>query len=306
MPGGVRALAALGVNPVGWDLVGIRYVSVRRQAEADFGAGPGRGVRRTELHTALHSVASSAGVKVLPLAAREVVQSYGEVRVRTHGPGQTPGPDIYGRYLLAADGLHSPTRRALGLEVCTRGQQRFGQRRHYGLRPWSSHVEVHWGSYGEAYVTPVGADLVGVAILSACRVPFEEQLNEFPQLRERLVDASAATRVRGAGPLRQRVARRVAGRVLLVGDAGGYVDALTGEGISLGIAQARAAVSAVQADRPHAYERAWRRASWRYAAMTYALVQATRPAWARQVIVPVAAVLPTVFRAAVRELERSH
>jgi flavin-dependent dehydrogenase len=240
------------------------------------------------------------------LAACEVVQSSGEVRVRTQGPGRTPGCDVYGRYLLAADGLHSPTRRALGLEVYTRGPQRFGQRRHYGLRPWSSHVEVHWGSYGEAYVTPVGADLVGVAVLSARRVPFEEQLNEFPQLRERLADAAAATRVRGAGPLRQRVARRVAGRVLLVGDAGGYVDALTGEGISLGMAQARAAVSAVEADRPHAYERAWRRASWRYSAMTYALVQATRPAWARQAIVPTAAALPTVFRAAVGELGRSH
>src|SRR4029453_10171618 len=119
-------------------------------------------------------------------------------------------------------------------------------------------------------------------------------------------NASTATRVRGAGPLRQRVARRVAGRVLLVGDAGGYIDALTGEGISLGRAQARAAVSAVRADRPHTYERAWRQASWRYAAMTHALVQATRPAWARQAIVPAAAALPTVFRAAVRELGRSN
>jgi flavin-dependent dehydrogenase len=305
MPGGVRALATLGINPVGWDLVGIRYVCGGRQAEAHFSAGRGRGVRRTELHTALRSAAADAGVKVLRLAACEVVQSSDGVRVRTQGPGQTPGPDVYGRYLLAADGLHSPTRRALGLEVCTRGPQRFGQRRHYVLRPWSSHVEVHWGTYGEAYVTPVGPDLVGVAVLSARRLAFEEQLDEFPRLRERLADASAATRVRGAGPLRQRVARRVAGRVLLVGDAGGYVDALTGEGISLGMAQARAAVAAVEADRPHAYERAWRHASWRYAAMTHALVQATRPAWARQAIVPAAAALPLVFHAAVRELGRS-
>jgi len=154
MPGGVRALATLGVNPVGWDLVGIRYVCGVRQAEADFSTGRGRGVRRTELHTALRSAAAAAGVKVFPLTACEVVQSHGDVRVRTQGPGQTPGPAIYGRYLLAADGLHSPTRRGLGLEGCTRGPQRFGQRRHYGLRPWSSHVEVHWGSYSEAYVTP--------------------------------------------------------------------------------------------------------------------------------------------------------
>lgn len=306
MPGGLRALSALGVNPVGWDLVGIRYVGRGRHAEAEFSAGLGRGVRRTELHTALRSAATAAGVKILPLAACEVVQSSEEVRVRTQAPGQIPGPDVYGSFLLAADGLHSPTRRALGLQVCTRGPQRFGQRRHYCLEPWSSYVEVHWGSYGEAYVTPVGPDLVGVAILSARRVAFEEQLDEFPRLRERLANASAATRVRGAGPLRQRVARRVAGRVLLIGDAGGYVDALTGEGISLGMAQARAAVSAVCADRPQAYERAWRQASWRYAAMTHALVHATRPAWARRSIVPAAAALPIAFRAAVRELGRSN
>ena len=170
---------------------------------------------------ALRSVAAAAGVEVFRLAGCEVVQSSQEVRVRTLGPGHTPGPDMYGRYLLAADGLHSPTRRSLGLKMCARGPQRFGQRRHYHLRPWSSHVEVHSGSYSEAYVTPVGADLVGVAVLSARRVPFEEQLNEFPQLRERLANASAATRARGAGPLRQRAVRRVAGRVLLVGDAGG-------------------------------------------------------------------------------------
>ena len=47
--------------------------------------------------------------------------------------------------------------------------------------------------------------------------------------------------------------------------------------------------------------RAWRRASWRYAAMTHALVQATRPAWARQAIVPTPPP-PAVFRAAGREL----
>jgi flavin-dependent dehydrogenase len=306
MPGGVRALASLGVNPVGCDLVGIRYVAGGRHAEADFSAGRGRGVRRTALHTALRSAAAAAGVKILPLAASEVVQSSEEVRVRTQGPGQTHGPDLQCRYLLAADGLHSPTRRALGLQMYTRGLQRFGQRRHYCLQPWSSYVEVHWGNYGEAYVTPVGPDLVGVAVLSARRLAFEEQLDEFPRLRERLATASAATRVRGAGPLRQRVARRVAGRVLLIGDAGGYVDALTGEGISLGMAQARAAVSAVRADRPHAYERAWRQASWRYAAMTHALVQTTRPASARRAIVPAAAALPVVFRAAVRALGRSN
>ena len=114
MPGGVRALAALGVNPVGWDLVGIRYVRGGRQAEADFSAGWGRGVRRTELHTALRSAAAAAGVKVFPLAACEVVQSSEEVRVRTLGPGHTPGPDICGRYLLGWPAFTDASRARFG------------------------------------------------------------------------------------------------------------------------------------------------------------------------------------------------
>ena len=79
-----------------------------------------------------------------------------------------------------------------------------------------------------------------------------------PRPRRRTTSTSPASRrcasgwpgppadpVRGAGPLRQRLQRAVAGRVLLVGDAAGYVDALTGEGIALALAQAPAAVRAV-------------------------------------------------------------
>ena len=36
---------------------------------------------------------------------------------------------------------------------------------------------------------------------------------------------------RGAGPLRQPVTGRVKARFVLVGDAAGYVDAITGEGL---------------------------------------------------------------------------
>lgn len=304
MPGGVQALAAFGVRPAGRRLVGIRYVAGQRQAEAAFGAGPGLGVRRTALHQALLSRVQEAGVEVRPVAAAELVQGADGVRVRTRGTGRSAAPDVAGRYLVAADGLHSPTRRALGLQARGRGPQRYGQRRHFDLPPWSSHVEVHWGRHAEAYVTPVADDLVGVAVLSARRASFDELLAEFPGLQDRLAGARAATAVRGAGPLRQRASRRVAGRVLLVGDAAGYVDALTGEGISVGLAQARAAVSAVLADRPEAYERASRQAARRYAVLTHLLVQATRPALARRVIVPAAAAMPSVFRAAVDELGR--
>ena len=57
--------------------------------------------------------------------------------------------------------------------------------------------------------------------------------------------------------MRQHVRRRVYGRVLLVGDASGYVDALTGEGIGVGLAQAEVLARCLAADRPADYERAW-------------------------------------------------
>ena len=81
--------------------------------------------------------------------------------------------------------------------------------------------------------------------------------------------------MRGAGPLRQR-ARRGSPVVLLAGDASGYVDALTGEGIALGLAHARAAVAAVRAGEPRRYEREWRRLGWRHELLTHGLPAATR------------------------------
>ncbi|WP_343994949.1 FAD-dependent monooxygenase, partial [Terrabacter terrae] len=265
------------------------------------------------------------------LEAADVTQDDTSVTVRTEDSGR-PGPAVSAAWVVAADGLHSPTRRSLGLDRdrppqapqkkgrdrheraadrprskgqgAERPERRFGLRQHYRIRPWSHHVEVHWGAHGEAYVTPVADDLVGVAVLTKQRGPLSDGLAEFPQLRERLDGAPVVTSVRGAGPLRQRSTRRVAGRVLLAGDASGYVDALTGEGISLGLAHARAAVSAIAAGDPQSYERSWRAATRRYSLLTHALVQVTRPAWSRRLLVPAAASLPPIFRGAVNELAR--
>jgi len=104
--------------------------------------------------------------------------------------------------------------------------------------------------------------------------------------------------------LRQRSLRRVQGRVLLAGDATGYVDALTGEGIAGGLAQARAAVAAIAAGDPASYERSWRRLTWRHDLLTHALLTATRSIGVRRHLVASAAALPRVFDAAVNQLAR--
>ncbi len=294
MPGAVTALADLGVAPVGEDLVGIRYLAGRRAVEARFRSGLGRGVRRTTLHEAMRSAAEAAGVPLEHRCAREV----------------RPDPDgvvVDGqrfRYVVAADGLHSPVRRLLGLDGRASSRRRYGLRRHYRLAPWTSYVEVHWAESVEAYVTPVAGDVVGVALLTSTRGPFADQLARFPSLRARLQDATPLDDVLGAGPLRQRARSRVAGRVLLVGDAGGYVDALTGEGVAMAVTQARAAVAAILDDDPMRYEREWHTITRRYRLLTAALLGATRLQPIRRALVPTAARLPGVFSAAVNSLAR--
>jgi flavin-dependent dehydrogenase len=293
MPGTLTALGSLGVDPTGLPLDGIRYVAGRSAVTAPFRAGPGRGVRRTALHAALREAVSAAGIPVEHRRAGEVRQDPTGVTV----------DGARSRYLVAADGLHSPLRRTLGLDRPSASRRRYGLRRHFAVPPWTGHVEVHWADCAEAYVTPVAPGLVGVALLSSTRRGFDDHLAGFPALERRLGGAAAGP-VLGAGPLRQRARRRVAGRVLLVGDAAGYLDALTGEGVSLAVAQARAAVTALAAADPARYERDWHRVTRRYRLLTGALLGATRLRPLRHGLVPAAERLPGVFAAAVDALAR--
>jgi len=293
MPGAVADLAELGVDPSGHRIAGIAYLDGTRRVATDFRHGDGRGVRRTVLHSALHDAVVMAGVKIESRSVEKVENRDDHVLV----DGEPAS------YLVAADGLHSPTRRLLGLELPPGRHRRFGLRSHVAVAPWTPFVEVHWARGSEAYVTPVGDDLVGVAILTDRSRPFPELLAEHRLLTERLAGVPWQ-RVRGAGPLRQRSRRRTAGRVLLVGDAAGYVDALTGEGIALGLAQARAAVQAIRHGRVEDYEAAYARLGRRHDLLTKALLASSRVPPVRRSIVPAATRLPRVFGAAVNQLAR--
>lgn len=294
MPGAVAALAELGVEPVGEVLAGIRYLDGRRSVEASFRNGLGRGVRRTTLHGALRSAVAAVGIPVDQRRAEDVRPEADGVAV----------DGLRFRHVIAADGLHSPVRRRLGLQGRPTSRGRYGLRRHYRLAPWTSYVEVHWAPTAEAYVTPVADDVVGIALLTTARSPYDDHLTRFEPLQARLRDAEPLGDVLGAGPLRQHARSRTAGRVLLVGDAGGYVDALTGEGVAMALAQARAAVAAIVADDPLRYEGDWRTITRRYRLLTTTLLGATRFDPVRRLLVPTAERLPGVFSLAVNSLAR--
>ena len=298
MPGAVARLSDLGVELDGHPFRGIAYVSRQHRAEALFRGAPGLGVRRTSLQNGLLAAISRAGVSIVAERVTDVVQSDGYVSASGHRA----------RYLIAADGLHSPIRRHLGLDRPATGPHRWGLRQHFDRAPWTAVVEVHWPpstrtDHCEAYVTPISADRVGVALLTERPGSFEDHLTAFPALRARLEGASSGPTL-GAGPLRQRSHSRVAGRVLLVGDAAGYVDALTGEGIAVGLASAEVLVGCLAAGRPEDYERQWRVASRRYRGITAGLLWARRQRWVAPAIVPLAARFPPVFATAVGQLAK--
>jgi flavin-dependent dehydrogenase len=288
----VLYLERLGVALDGRPFAGIRYLDPSHSVDARFRAGPGLGVRRTALQAALLARLGELGVPVVP----------GRVGAITQNGSSVTAAGFTARYLAAADGLHSPIRRQLGLGLERSGEARRGLRRHFHVAPWAELVEVYWSGLGEAYVTPVADDLVGVAVLTSARGSFDSHLEAFPALRRRLVGAAAASEVMGAGPLRQRVRGRVAGRVLLVGDAAGYVDALTGEGIAVALRTSAELVRCVQEDRPENYEAAWRRVSWECRFLTGSLLWARNRSLLGPRIVPAAAVLPGVYGAIVNRL----
>lgn len=302
MPRAVAELTALGACPDGSPLSGVAYSDLTgRRVLAPFRAGPGRGVRRTELHAALTAAASDAGATWAPLRVRAVEQD--STGVRAAG--------LRARWLVAADGLHSTVRNALGVRMTAGGPRRFGLRQHWRLPPWSRVVEVIWAGHAEAYVTPVGPDLVGVTMLyrpaarpshDGSRESYGQLLRGFPTLAGRLREATPASSVRGAGPLRQRPRGRVHGRVLLVGDAAGYEDALTGEGVSLALLQARAAIDALRSGAPEQYEAAWRSLTRPYRLITRGLLRATAGRPGRTLLLPVCGTAPGLFSATLGRL----
>lgn len=226
MPPAVRWLERMQLEPAGARFAGIRYVDGDLVAEGRFPDGPGLGVRRTELSRVLHKRATKLGVELVTGAEVSEIEDGASVRVKTSAGNFTAN------WLVGADGLHSRVR-SLGGFRTKQGRPRFGLRRHFRVEQPPALVEVHWADGVEAYLTPVGPDQVGLALLRGDgKASFDELLARFPGLAARL--GPPLDEVRGAGPFALSVDRPLRGRVLLVGDAAGYLDAITGEGLALG------------------------------------------------------------------------
>ncbi|MCU1307464.1 MAG: monooxygenase, FAD-binding [Acidobacteriaceae bacterium] len=253
MPDGLAALRALGIElppNLGFLFSGIRFLSGEKAVDACFPRGKGIGVRRTLLHQVLLDEASRLGVDM-----------HWGARVTALGRRMTmDGRPVESKWLIAADGQNSATRKWAGLDRGKIRRRRFGFRRHYRVEPWSEFVEISWSDRAQMYITPVASDRVCVALITGDQhLRFHDGLRLFPAVESHLQNAIPITHEQGALSPSRQLDKVYSGNLALIGEASGSVDAITGDGLSLAFQQAVVLASAMRNENLSAYQSEHRR-----------------------------------------------
>jgi len=272
MPPGARLLQEMGVvleGGRGRTFPGIRFIDGETRVEGSFPSTPGVAARRPRLIEAMLE-----RTRTLPIDYRrgEAVEAW---RISSSGVEVDTAAGVFlGRFLIGADGLRSRVGRTLAADPRPARRPRLGLRRHFFMAPWSSEVEVHFGDGVEAYVTPLPESQVGVALLASdVSAGFDGLLRRLPWLWHCLAGVEPASSVRGAGPFGFLPKRRANQRLALVGDAAGFIDPISGDGLTMTFAGAKVLADVLGRGAPlTTYEGAWRAATRRYANFTRLLL----------------------------------
>lgn len=228
---------------------------VTRAADGRTIVETGLAVPRLRLDHALLQAARRAGAEI-----REGWRLGQVVRESPGGPARlvpaSEGGTIRARLVVAADGVHSTIARRLGLHAPRRMRKIALVAHVRGIAGLGDYGEIHVAGrryVGLAPLEPAGVgDLCNVAMVvdegrDGQRVAGRAQdflleaLETFPRLRGRLARATVTRPTLTASRLAVRARRLSADGVLLVGDAAGYYDPFTGEGIYRALRGARLA-----------------------------------------------------------------
>jgi geranylgeranyl reductase family protein len=223
--------------------------------------------RRLDLHLAEQAAAAGADFRDgTPVAELELDDNGASARVGS--------ARVRASYVVGADGANGMVARAVGLGAgILRGVALEGN------VPWSTLEQTRYASaaWVELGVVPGGYGWVFPKGDHA-NLGVGGWMEEGPRLRvhlERLarahgVEPSELTEVRGHRlPMRELGAPAARGRVLLVGDAAGLVDPLSGDGIYEALVSSKLASASIVADRPEEYEAALSAAVDRHAAASW-------------------------------------
>jgi flavin-dependent dehydrogenase len=167
--------------------------------------------------------------------------SCGGVRgVRARGPDGEHF-EIEARFTIGADGVRSAIAGALGVRSSIPWLQKLALVTHYAHVRDNDRADLHFfpGGYFASHTVDRDQFSVNLVVdVSAVRRSalgpaeyFERAVDGCPRLRARLAGAQRIEPVRGVGPLACTTSRQVFDGAALVGDAAGYVDPMTGEGV---------------------------------------------------------------------------
>lgn len=225
----------------------------RFRAVCEAVAPHGFGVRRAVFDHALLQAAERAGATFLARHTCDDVLRDGHGRVVGARLRDADGRslEVAARFVVGADGVHSRVARALGLQRQDTWLRQFALVAHYrGVQPEAT-AEVHLLRCGFFAATTVDEGLFGVNLVlpqdrlrERSGVDWDgfvaRHLDAAPRFAERLAEAGRITPWRGVGPFAFSTRRQTVPGAALVGDAAGYVDPLTGEGIYFALFSARA------------------------------------------------------------------
>jgi menaquinone-9 beta-reductase len=282
MPSGAAVLADAGVDLAaeGFPRVdGVRYrLASGASVRGDLRSGPGYGVRRLRLDALLASRAAGAPGVTFECGCRALGAAVDRASVRV----ETARGELRARALVAADGVRSAAAGWLGWSRPPAGRARHALVGHVcgGAAALGGEIVVTLLGDVEVYAAPADAGEALVAVLGArgaLRRPGWGVADSYRVTVERAHPALAGLplsgRVRGAGPFRVGPRTVAGGRAFLAGDAAGFLDPLTGDGLAAGLAQAAALAGLLAVPRDlsdaravaaaAAGYRAWRARQWR-------------------------------------------
>ncbi|MGA7986984.1 MAG: NAD(P)/FAD-dependent oxidoreductase [Candidatus Dormiibacterota bacterium] len=149
------------------------------------------------------------------------------------------GKAVAATVVIGADGLHSSVRWWAGLTTPAATGGRYGLAGHWRIDARDrTGIRVTFCAGHEWYEAPVGPDTLLVSVLTrrastpiTARTYAAAARAAIPSIR----DAELVAGPLGAAQFRQRARAVSGGRVFLVGDAAGYDDPTTGEGLAIGM-----------------------------------------------------------------------
>jgi geranylgeranyl reductase family protein len=275
----VEELMTLGLADGAWrpdalPLTGMRVIRGQDAVHMGYrdhdGPRPSWGLDRQKFDAELAAHAVASGARLLERTSFEEAHWRGGVgglgghvvgaRLRTVDGRKT----VRCGWLIGADGARS---RVAGTVTRERGPgwlRRLGLVAHYEGHPeLQHHGEMHVARDWYVGLAPLAGDRlnVGMALpLDGDRRPaearFAEAIDGIPAVAERLRGLRRLTPIRGASPISHRVAGSAGKGWMLVGDAAGFIDPFTGEGIYRALRSARAAAEVLAAgDEETAAER---------------------------------------------------